>query len=343
VKTCTRCGVGKPLSAFAARRKSRGTLQSWCRDCHRAHAAERYARMTTEQRAEKRRRARERALRLRRLLWDRLSGAACVDCGESDILVLDFDHIGDKLGNIADLAVRHSWARVESEISACEIRCANCHRRRTAQRRVTADNETVGSTRSHPSGRSRRARPDGEQVVEPMGSLRLRCARCGLMKPVECFARHSRMPNSRQSWCRDCHNSHKRAFYAANRESETRRVARRRDAIAAVNAERIRRLLETRPCVDCGESDPIVLEFDHLRDKKAAVMTMAWGGLNWDSIEREIAKCEVRCVNCHRRRTAVQQGYRDRRWDWPKGRRSTASLEGLEPPASTSVAWRSIH
>ena len=66
-------------------------------------------------------------------------------------------------------------------------------------------------------------------------------------------------------------------------------------------------------CVDCGESDPVVLEFDHIADKKAAVTTMVWGGLLWTSIEREIAKCEVRCVNCHRRRTAVQQGFRDRK------------------------------
>ncbi len=63
----------------------------------------------------------------------------------------------------------------------------------------------------------------------------------------------------------------------------------------------------THPCVDCGETDPVVLEFDHLRDKlfdigqKLAVRS-------WTSVLAEIEKCEVVCVNCHRRRTARRRG-----------------------------------
>lgn len=57
----------------------------------------------------------------------------CVDCGEGDIVVLDFDHLGDKTGNVADLLHRSaSINRIKSEIGKCVIRCANCHRRKTA-------------------------------------------------------------------------------------------------------------------------------------------------------------------------------------------------------------------
>jgi hypothetical protein len=58
----------------------------------------------------------------------------CVDCGESDIVVLDFDHVvGKKTANVSNLIQRGaSWKRIESEIAKCVVRCANCHRRKTA-------------------------------------------------------------------------------------------------------------------------------------------------------------------------------------------------------------------
>ena len=63
--------------------------------------------------------------------------------------------------------------------------------------------------------------------------------------------------------------------------------------------------LSTHPCVDCGETDIVVLEFDHLgKDKKLDdVAHMIPRGYSLDKIKKEIAKCEVVCCNCHRRRT----------------------------------------
>jgi len=55
------------------------------------------------------------------------------------------------------------------------------------------------------------------------------------------------------------------------------------------------------PCVDCRLSDIRVLEFDHLRDKKFCIGSMREHSV--DSIINEIAKCEVRCANCHRIKT----------------------------------------
>lgn len=68
--------------------------------------------------------------------------------------------------------------------------------------------------------------------------------------------------------------------------------------------------LSTKKCVDCGEKDPIVLEFDHKKPRKKfkTVSRMLSGHYSWDSVMREINKCEVRCANCHRRKTYIQSG-----------------------------------
>tara|TARA_R100000654_G_scaffold75179_1_gene111824 strand:- start:10242 stop:10592 length:351 start_codon:yes stop_codon:yes gene_type:complete len=64
--------------------------------------------------------------------------SCCVDCGETNPLVLDFDHVeGEKIMNISDMA-RTSYSReaIMKEIDKCEVRCSNCHRIITHQRRT---------------------------------------------------------------------------------------------------------------------------------------------------------------------------------------------------------------
>lgn len=66
--------------------------------------------------------------------------------------------------------------------------------------------------------------------------------------------------------------------------------------------------LSTKVCIDCGENDPIVLDFDHIdrNNKFKTVAKMLSGHYSWLSVYREISKCEIRCANCHRRKTYRQ-------------------------------------
>lgn len=67
--------------------------------------------------------------------------------------------------------------------------------------------------------------------------------------------------------------------------------------------------LSTHACMDCGCDDTRVLEFDHVRgSKKAHVADMIRNGCSWPVIQAEIAKCEVRCANCHRVKTLDGRG-----------------------------------
>lgn len=63
--------------------------------------------------------------------------------------------------------------------------------------------------------------------------------------------------------------------------------------------------LKTHPCVDCGETDPIVLDFDHRNpaEKTKTISQIIWNSHGIRILETEIAKCDVRCSNCHRRKT----------------------------------------
>ena len=69
--------------------------------------------------------------------------------------------------------------------------------------------------------------------------------------------------------------------------------------------------ISKKKCVDCGEKDPIVLEFDHTnRSKKfKQVSQMLSGHYSWESVLTEIGKCDIRCANCHRRKTYSQFGH----------------------------------
>jgi hypothetical protein len=72
----------------------------------------------------------------------------------------------------------------------------------------------------------------------------------------------------------------------------------------------IEEYLRTHACVDCGESDPLVLDFDH-RDGVQKLETVAFLRARGrrDEWLAEIEKCDVRCSNCHHRRTAKQFGW----------------------------------
>jgi hypothetical protein len=54
-------------------------------------------------------------------------------------------------------------------------------------------------------------------------------------------------------------------------------------------------------CVDCGyNQSPVALDLDHLGDKYKNVSDMIQTGYGLARIMKEVAKCEVRCANCHR-------------------------------------------
>lgn len=139
MKTCSKCALSKPESDYFVKDRNVGRLHAHCKDCYRMHRKT-YSKLHYEKYGEDYRlRARNRRLRLknefRSGILSHLKDNPCALCGESDVSVLEFDHITptEKTFNISQ-AVRlgYSWNEVLVEIKKCRVLCSNCHKRQTS-------------------------------------------------------------------------------------------------------------------------------------------------------------------------------------------------------------------
>jgi hypothetical protein len=98
--------------------------------------------------------------------------------------------------------------------------------------------------------------------------------------------------------------------YEANKPDYIARARAHDKKVTAKGRAWLLEYLLANPCVDCGEADPIVLEFDHRpgSGKRFDVGAFATGNYSFQSLLDEVAKCDVRCANCHRRITYQRSG-----------------------------------
>jgi hypothetical protein len=133
VKICTGCLIEKPINSFSFKNRAKGTRQSKCNACSRILIKSHYQNNREYYLSKAKKRNEQMKYVIRMFMWNYLSVHPCVDCGESDPIVLEFDHISDKIGAVSELFHKASLNVVKNEISKCEVRCANCHRRKTAR------------------------------------------------------------------------------------------------------------------------------------------------------------------------------------------------------------------
>ena len=137
------------------------------------------------------------------------------------------------------------------------------------------------------------------------------CTLYGLKKDPEQFAFRRIATGRRHRRCKSCGAGYARQHYAANQVSYVRRANQRSRALTRSLKEQVWNYLAEHPCVDCGQSNPIVLEFDHVdrQAKRKTIYRLVQQAYSWAAISAEVDRCEVRCANCHRRRTACQFGW----------------------------------
>lgn len=144
---------------------------------------------------------------------------------------------------------------------------------------------------------------------------------CGLKKPKTDFNRKGRKSNGELRWqpyCRVCSAASSRAYYARNREQHKKVTTARTRKAYERNRAYVFDYLIAHPCIECGRTNPVTLDFDHrdpnTKDKTIAEMIKAPCSLS--RLKTEIDKCDVLCASCHRIKTAKEQNwYSHRRWE----------------------------
>lgn len=127
------------------------------------------------------------------------------------------------------------------------------------------------------------------------------CSRCSAELPLSAFNRNG---DGRQHWCRECFRTYFRERGRRHHDQVQQTARKRRQA----GRELIRQRFEQTPCANCGEDEILVLELDHLGEKTKAISALIADAAALDKVRSELERCEVVCVNCHRRRTARRSG-----------------------------------
>ena len=132
MKTCNTCEVFKDSSEFYKKLHNLDGLNKKCIACEREYRKSHYL---SNKRYYKDKNARLRLVYMKDFV-SFLETKACLDCGNSDFRVLEFDHLPQfiKSFNIADKSACTPLKTLMKEIDKCEIVCANCHRIRTSDR-----------------------------------------------------------------------------------------------------------------------------------------------------------------------------------------------------------------
>jgi len=139
------------------------------------------------------------------------------------------------------------------------------------------------------------------------------CVICKDKKELDEFNKNKSKKDGYNTLCRICSNARSKRYYTENKEHHRAVITARNKINRTKNRARIFEYFKSHPCVDCGNDNPIVLEFDHKDDvDKVSNISEIVRDRKWETIMLEINKCDVRCANCHRIRTAKQ-------FNWYKG------------------------
>ena len=136
------------------------------------------------------------------------------------------------------------------------------------------------------------------------------CYKCKEVYPITFFKFRNKTKGIKFSYCNKCMISYRKMHYQNNRQYYLDKAHKRNGRVRIERTKFLIDYLTKHPCIDCGNNNPIVLEFDHKEEKEKdfnVSSVLIWGSI--DRILKEIEKCEIRCANCHKIKTAKQHNW----------------------------------
>lgn len=129
-----------------------------------------------------------------------------------------------------------------------------------------------------------------------------KCSKCKLQFTFDNFQKCKTGKFGLYSYCKSC----SKIQQTANKNSIYSNREYRRNILMLFTIS----YLKNHGCIDCGKTDYRCLEFDHVDGVKyKEISKIIQGGYSLTTLKNEITKCEVRCANCHRRKTIKQFNY----------------------------------
>lgn len=133
---CNSCHKNKKEDEFSFRNINKKILKTTCKKCDQKYRKEYYLKHSSLAKIASAKTTVLIRERNRQFVWDHLKTSVCVDCGNNNPVVLEFDHKEGytKLGDISQMVLSgYSLIKIKNEIDKCDVRCSNCHRIKTAR------------------------------------------------------------------------------------------------------------------------------------------------------------------------------------------------------------------